>query len=186
MLAPIPGKSAVGIEVPDTNREMSSSPTCTNQFTRHNHHPLVIGLGKDIEGEMISANLGKMPHLLVAGSTGSASPASSTRCWCRSSRGPPDDPVVLINTKMVELTPYEGICAPHHPDRLTQPKSRAPRWWLTVEEMEQRYQDMQANRVRTSTCSTRRCAHRGDQRTARQRTGLQALPLHPAARRPPS
>lgn len=141
VVAPIPGKAAIGIELPNPRRELvSMRAVLASEVFTASPSPLTIALGQDITGQPVSANLAKMPHLLIAGATGTGkSVCINSLLSSLLFRNTPDDlRLLLIDPKRIELSTYEGI--PHliHPV-VTDAKlaTRALRW--AVQEMELRY-----------------------------------------------
>lgn len=151
IIAPLPGKSVVGIEVANPERETVYIRDVLESDTyRTNSHRLGIALGKDIFGNATHVDLAKMPHLLVAGATGTGKSVflNSLLCsiLCRAS--PHDLKLLLIDPKLLELSIYEGI--PHLlADVVTNPKRAAAALQGVVAKMEERYQIMAALGVRS-------------------------------------
>jgi len=150
IIAPIPGKSVVGIEVPNPDREtVYIRDLLESKSFRTNESKLTLALGKDIFGNPVEGNLAAMPHLLVAGATGTGKSVFLNSLLCSILvRATPDEvKFLLVDPKLLELSIYEGI--PHLiADVVTQPKRAAAALKGIVLKMEERYRAMAALGVR--------------------------------------
>jgi len=172
----IPGKTTVGLEIPNEEREIVQlADTIKSEQFERAKSPLTLALGKDISGDPVVADLARMPHLLVAGTTGAGKSVALNAMLLSIlyNAKPQDVRMILIDPKMLELSIYDGIphlLAPVVTDM--KEAANALRW--CVAEMDRRYQLMSAMKVRNITGFNKKIAE------ARQAGKPILDPLHPA------
>ena len=174
IIAPLPGKSVVGIEIPNPERDIVYiRDLLESENFRKSRSKLTLALGKDIFGNPVEADLAKMPHLLVAGATGTGKSVflNSLLCSILFRASPADLKLLLIDPKILELSIYEGI--PHLiADVVTNPKRAAAALAGIVAKMEERYRMMAALGVR----NIEQFNERVDERLADGHTALRLRP----------
>lgn len=149
--SPIPGKKAVGIEVPnDKNALVALKDIIGSKEFKSSLSPLTIALGKDIQGKVMVTTIEGMPHLLIAGTTGSGKSAclNSLIISLLYKSSPEDVKLILVDPKRVEFTAYSGLPHMMIKDAITEPAQVMNAFKWAKEEMERRYKVLQSNRVR--------------------------------------